>query len=53
MINHCWGGVFGTYFWVDPVNHISAVYMRNSYYDGGFISRISQHFEEDVHKALS
>ena len=48
-----WGGVFGTYFWVDPVNHITAVYMRNSYYDGGFVSRISHHFEEDVHKALS
>ena len=47
-----WGGVFGTYFWVDPVNRVTAVYMRNSYYDGGFVSRISQHFEEDVHKAL-
>lgn len=47
-----WGGVFGTYFWVDPVNRISAVYMRNSYYDGGFVSRISHHFEEDVHRAL-
>lgn len=47
-----WGGVFGTYFWVDPVNRITAVYMRNSYYDGGFVSRISHHFEEDVHRAL-
>lgn len=47
-----WGGVFGTYFWVDPVNRITAVYMRNSYYDGGFVSRISHRFEEDVHGAL-
>ena len=48
-----WGGVFGTYFWVDPTNRITAVYMRNSYYDGGFVSRISHRFEEDVHGALS
>ena len=48
-----WGGVFGTYFWVDPVHRITAVYMRNSYYDGGFVSRISHRFEEDVHKAMS
>lgn len=47
-----WGGVFGTYFWIDPANRITAVYMRNSYYDGGFVSRISHHFEEDVHRAL-
>ncbi len=47
-----WGGVFGTYFWVDPTNRITAVYMRNSYYDGGFVSRISHRFEEDVHGAL-
>ena len=48
-----WGGVYGTYFWVDPTNQITAVYMRNSYYDGGFVSRISHRFEEDVHRALS
>lgn len=47
-----WSGVYGTHFWVDPANRITAVYMRNSLYDGGFASRIAHHFEQDVTGAL-
>ncbi len=47
-----WSGVYGTHFWVDPANRITAVYMRNSLYDGGFASRLAHRFEQDVSSAL-
>lgn len=48
-----WSGAYGTHFWVDPVNRISAVYMKNSAYDGGSGALTAAHFEEDVNAALS
>lgn len=30
-----WSGAYGSHFWVDPTNRITAVYMKNSAYDGG------------------
>jgi len=47
-----WSGAYGTHFWVDPVNRITAVYMKNSVHDGGSGAITSAHFEEDVHNAL-
>lgn len=47
-----WSGAFGTHFWVDPVNRITAVYMKNSLYDGGSGAVTSYHFEEDVHASF-
>ena len=47
-----WSGAFGTHFWVDPVNHVTAVYMKNSLYDGGSGAITSHHFEEDVHASF-
>jgi len=47
-----WSGAYGTHFWVDPVNRITAVYMKNSKYDGGSGAVTSAHFEEDVTAAL-
>ena len=47
-----WSGAYGTHFWVDPVNRITAVYMKNSVFDGGSGAITSAHFEEDVHDAL-
>jgi len=47
-----WSGAYGTHFWVDPVNRITAVYMKNSRYDGGAGAVTSLHFEEDVSSAL-
>ena len=43
-----WSGAYGTHFWVDPVNGITAVYLKNSRYDGGSGSLTGKHFEEDV-----
>jgi len=43
-----WSGAFGTHFWVDPVNQVTAVYMKNSLYDGGSGAVTAYHFEEDV-----
>lgn len=47
-----WSGAYGTHFWVDPVNKITAVYMRNSTYDGGAGAAAACTFERDVYSAL-
>ncbi len=47
-----WSGAYGTHFWVDPVNKITAVYMRNSSYDGGAGAAAACAFERDVYSAL-
>lgn len=47
-----WSGAYGTHFWVDPTNQITAVYMKNSRYDGGAGSRTSIVFEQDVYGAM-
>lgn len=47
-----WSGAYGSHFWVDPVHKITAVYMKNSRYDGGAGSQTSIHFEQDVYAAL-
>ncbi|MBE6757521.1 MAG: beta-lactamase family protein [Ruminococcaceae bacterium] len=47
-----WSGAYGTHFWVDPVNRITAVYMKNSLHDGGAGTHTATNFEEDVHNAL-
>ncbi len=43
-----WSGAYGTHFWVDPVNQITAIYMKNSKYDGGSGAQTAKNFEEDV-----
>lgn len=47
-----WSGAYGTHFWVDPVNQITAIYMKNSIYDGGSGAKSARHMEEDVKGAL-
>lgn len=47
-----WSGAYGTHFWVDPVNRITAVYMKNSLYDRGHKAITASHFEDDVMAAL-
>ncbi|MBQ8407466.1 MAG: beta-lactamase family protein [Clostridia bacterium] len=44
-----WSGAYGTHFWVDPDNQITAVYMKNSHYDGGSGALTAARFEEDVY----
>lgn len=43
-----WSGAYGTHFWIDPENKVTAVYMKNSRYDGGGEAKTSYNFEEDV-----
>ncbi|MBR6782054.1 MAG: beta-lactamase family protein [Clostridia bacterium] len=47
-----WSGAYGSHFWVDPDNKITAVYMKNSWIDGGAGSQTSVHFEQDVYACL-
>lgn len=47
-----WSGAYGTHFWIDPENKITAVYLRNSHYDGGAGAQIANWFEEDVMGSL-
>ena len=43
-----WSGAYGTHFWVDPENKITAIYLKNSRFDGGSGAETAAHFEEDV-----
>lgn len=43
-----WSGAYGTHFWIDPVNSIAAVYMKNSVFDGGSGAVTAANFEKDV-----
>lgn len=47
-----WSGAYGTHFWIDRQNKITAIYLKNSQFDGGSGAKTSYHFEEDVHAAL-
>ena len=47
-----WSGAYGTHFWVDPVNRITAIYLKNSLYDGGSGALTARRFEQDVNGAL-
>ena len=47
-----WSGAYGSHFWVDPENEITAVYMKNSQFDGGAWSVTSVNFEKDVYASL-
>lgn len=47
-----WSGAYGSHFWIDPENQITAVYMKNSSYDGGAGCATSVQFEKDVMASL-
>lgn len=48
-----WSGAFGTHFWIDPANKITAVYMKNSAYDGGAGAQTANELEECVYRAIA
>lgn len=48
-----WSGAYGTHFWIDPVNSIAAVYMKNSVYDGGSGAVTAANFEKDVFNSFN
>ena len=47
-----WSGAYGSHFWVDTVNEIVAVFMKNSKVDGGAGNESSRNFEIAVKRAL-
>ena len=47
-----WSGAYGTHFWVDPVNRITAIYMRNSDSNGGAGAETAENFETDILSCL-
>lgn len=44
-----WSGAYGCHFWIDPVNNITAIYMKNSQYDGGSGALTAANLERDVY----
>lgn len=54
MPDHCfgWSGAYGTHYWVDPDNQITAVYMKNCAWDGGSGARTAFLFEQDVYNGF-
>lgn len=48
-----WSGAYGTHFWVDPVNGVTAVYMHNSETFGGAGAPHTLAFERAVTEDLS
>ena len=47
-----WSGAYGSHFWIDPVNKITAVFMKNSRFDGGANNASATRFEKAVKSAL-
>ena len=47
-----WSGAYGTHFWVDPLNKIVAVYMKNSAFDGGAGNKSAVEFEQDIMNSI-
>lgn len=47
-----WSGAYGSHFWIDDANQVTAVYMKNSRFDGGDRARTILNFEKDVSSAL-
>ncbi|MBQ4048984.1 MAG: beta-lactamase family protein [Clostridia bacterium] len=48
-----WSGAYGTHFWVDPANKVTAVFMKNSFYEGGAGARTENNFQADVNAAFA
>ena len=47
-----WSGAYGSHFWVDPVNKITAIYMKHSESNIGEGAKTSENFEMDVMASL-
>ena len=48
-----WSGAYGSHFWIDPVNKIFAVYMKNSKVDGGSANESAVNFERAVYSSIA
>ena len=43
-----WSGAYGSHFWIDPVNEVAAIFLKNSMVDGGSANQSAQAFERAV-----
>lgn len=48
-----WSGAYGTHFFVDPADNLTAIYMKNSAYEGGAGCRTANNFEIDIMNAFN
>ena len=48
-----WSGAYGTHFWIDPINEIIAIYMKNTrWHDSHGAGNTGRQFERDVYSSL-
>ncbi len=47
-----WSGAYGSHFWIDPVNKVAAVFMKNSLFDGGAGNESARNFEKAVNDSF-
>ena len=47
-----WSGAYGSHFWIDPVNKITAIYMKNSISNVGDGAKTIENFEADIMNSL-
>lgn len=47
-----WSGAYGCHFWVDPTNNITAIYMKNSTFDGGSNAKTAADLEKNVYLSI-
>ncbi len=48
-----WSGAYGTHFWIDPVNNLTAVYCSNMTTAGGAGAETAREFERDVMNVIN
>lgn len=47
-----WSGAYGSHFWIDPVNRVAAVFMKNSRFDGGAANESARNFEKAIYSSF-
>ena len=47
-----WSGAYGSHFWIDPTNKVVAVFMKNSFFDGGSGNESARNFEKAVNDSF-
>ena len=48
-----WSGAYGSHFWIDPINKVAAVFMKNSLFDGGAGNESARNFEKAVNDSFN
>lgn len=48
-----WSGAYGSHFWIDLINNIAAIFMKNSLFDGGAGNESARNFEKAVNNSFN